>query len=120
MLEIGNGGLTNEEEKTHFALWAISKAPLIIGCDLSKVSAESLTILTNKEIIAVNQDLGTVQAKCFYGCSSLTRFFRRPNVWVTVKSSGEVIAAIVNWRQVPWNGYSFPLFQIGVAPVSGD
>ena len=37
MLEVGNGGLTHEEEKTHFALWAISKAPLILGCDLSKV-----------------------------------------------------------------------------------
>ena len=35
MLEIGNGGLTHEEEKTHFALWAMAKAPLIIGCDLS-------------------------------------------------------------------------------------
>ena len=38
MLEVGNGGLTLEEEKTHFALWAISKAPLIIGCDLTIAS----------------------------------------------------------------------------------
>jgi alpha-galactosidase len=38
MLEVGNGGLTLEEEKTHFALWAISKAPLIIGCDLTLAS----------------------------------------------------------------------------------
>ena len=34
MLEIGNGGLTHEQEKSHFALWAIAKAPLILGCDL--------------------------------------------------------------------------------------
>lgn len=47
MLEIGNGGMTNDEEKTHFALWALAKAPLIIGCDLSIVSQESLDILTN-------------------------------------------------------------------------
>ena len=47
MLEVGNGGLTHEEEKTHFALWAISKAPLILGCDLSKVSKESLDIIMN-------------------------------------------------------------------------
>ena len=33
MLEVGNGGLTHEEEKTHFAMWALAKAPLIIGCD---------------------------------------------------------------------------------------
>lgn len=38
MLEFGNDGLTLEEEKTHFALWALSKAPLILGCDLSKIN----------------------------------------------------------------------------------
>ena len=54
MLEVGNGGMTLEEEKTHFALWAISKAPLIIGCDLNTVSKDSLQILMNEEIIAVN------------------------------------------------------------------
>ena len=38
MLEIGNGGLNFTEERTHFALWCIVKAPLLIGCDLSKVN----------------------------------------------------------------------------------
>ena len=56
MLEIGNGGLTLEEEKTHFALWAIAKAPLIIGCDLSIAPKESIEILKNQDLIAVNQD----------------------------------------------------------------
>lgn len=56
ILEVGNGGMTHEEEKTHFALWAITKAPLIIGCDLSTISKETLDILTNDEIIAMNQD----------------------------------------------------------------
>jgi len=54
MLEVGNGGLTHEEEKTHFALWAISKAPLILGCDLSKVSKNSLDIIMNQELIDIN------------------------------------------------------------------
>jgi len=54
MLEIGNGGMTIEEEKTHFALWAIAKAPLIIGCDLNFLRTESLEILTNTALIAVN------------------------------------------------------------------
>lgn len=56
MLEIGNGGMTIEEEKTHFALWALAKAPLIIGCDLTTVRPESLQILKNANLIAVNQD----------------------------------------------------------------
>lgn len=38
MLEVGNGGLTYDEEKTHFAMWCLAKAPLIIGCDLTTVS----------------------------------------------------------------------------------
>ncbi len=56
MLEIGNNWLSIEEEKTHFALWAIVKAPLILGCDLDKISPESLKIITNEEIITINQD----------------------------------------------------------------
>lgn len=54
MLEVGNGGMTVDEEKTHFALWALAKAPLIIGCDLMTIRAESLAILKNKAIIEVN------------------------------------------------------------------
>ena len=56
MLEVGNGGMTYEEYKTHFGLWAISKAPLLIGCDITSMSNETKSILTNPEVIAVNQD----------------------------------------------------------------
>lgn len=54
MLEVGNGGLTIEEEKTHFALWAIAKAPLIMGTDLTALRKGSLEVLTNTDIIAIN------------------------------------------------------------------
>jgi len=63
MLEIGNGGMTNAEYVSHFSLWAISKAPLLIGCDVTKLSSETLAILTNSEVIAVNQDPLGVQAQ---------------------------------------------------------
>jgi alpha-galactosidase len=56
MLEIGNGGLSLVEERSHMALWAFAKSPLIIGCDLNSVSADSLNILKNRQLIAVNQD----------------------------------------------------------------
>lgn len=56
MLEVGNGGLSHEEEKTHFFLWSILKAPLIIGADLTKISSESLQVYKSEEVIAVNQD----------------------------------------------------------------
>lgn len=56
MLEVGNGGLSQNEEKSHFALWAILNSPLLLGNDLRNMSKETLGILTNKEIIAINQD----------------------------------------------------------------
>mgnify|MGYP000864435285 CR=1 FL=1 len=62
MLEVGNGKMTNDEYQAHFALWAALKAPLLIGCDLSKLTNETLTILGNEELIAVNQDKLGIQA----------------------------------------------------------
>ena len=56
MLEVGNGGMTLEEYKVHFGLWALSKAPLLIGCDINTMTKEIYDILTNNEIIAINQD----------------------------------------------------------------
>ncbi|WIA22757.1 hypothetical protein OEZ86_009714 [Tetradesmus obliquus] len=56
MLEVGVGGLTPAQQRSHFALWALAKAPLLIGADLSDISATSLKILLSKEVIAINQD----------------------------------------------------------------
>ncbi len=56
MLEIGNGHMSVDEEKTHMSLWCILAAPLIAGNDLTKMSAETLAILTNPDVIAVDQD----------------------------------------------------------------
>jgi hypothetical protein len=56
VLEVGNGGMTDAEYITHFSLWCISKAPLLIGCDVSKMSEATLKTLTNAEAIAINQD----------------------------------------------------------------
>ncbi|XP_077240163.1 alpha-galactosidase 1-like isoform X1 [Tasmannia lanceolata] len=63
MLEVGNGGMTNDEYITHFSIWAISKAPLLIGCDVRNITKETMEIIGNKEVIAVNQDPLGVQAK---------------------------------------------------------
>ncbi|KAF5310932.1 hypothetical protein D9619_008252 [Psilocybe cf. subviscida] len=56
MLQLGNGGLTYEEAKSHFTAWALMKSPLLIGTNLSAITPEILGILTNKEILAINQD----------------------------------------------------------------
>jgi alpha-galactosidase len=56
MLEIGNGAMSETEYKTHMSLWCILAAPLLAGNDLRNVSPEILAILTNREVIAVDQD----------------------------------------------------------------
>jgi len=56
MLEIGNGGMSTTEYRSHFSLWAILAAPLMAGNDLRSMSLETREILTNKEVIAIDQD----------------------------------------------------------------
>lgn len=61
MLEIGRG-LSREEEKTHFGMWCIMSSPLLIGCNIETLSEESLQLLCNRELIALNQDSLGIQA----------------------------------------------------------
>jgi alpha-galactosidase len=56
MLEVGNGGMSTVEYKTHMSLWAMLAAPLLAGNDLEHMSPEILAILTNRDVIAVDQD----------------------------------------------------------------
>lgn len=56
MLEVGNGGMTTTEYRSHFSMWAIMAAPLIAGNDLRSMTPEIRDILTNKEVIAIDQD----------------------------------------------------------------
>jgi alpha-galactosidase len=55
-LEVGNGGMTQDEQRLHFSLWAMLAAPLIAGNDLTKMSDATKSILMNKEVIVVDQD----------------------------------------------------------------
>jgi alpha-galactosidase len=55
MMEVGNG-MTVSEDRAHFSLWCMLASPLIMGHDLRKATKETIEILTNKEVIAVNQD----------------------------------------------------------------
>lgn len=55
MLEIGRG-LTIEEDKTHFGMWCMLSSPLLIGCDMTSIDPKALALLTNPELIALNQD----------------------------------------------------------------
>ncbi|WP_433386249.1 glycoside hydrolase family 27 protein [Micromonospora sp. KLBMP9576] len=62
MLEVGNGGMTDAEVRSHFALWSIMAAPLMMGNDLRSAGAATLTILKNQNLTAINQDPLGLQA----------------------------------------------------------
>lgn len=61
MLEVGRG-LSKEEDRTHFGMWCIMSSPLLIGCDMSKINNETLVLLKNEDLIALNQDPLCIQA----------------------------------------------------------
>ncbi|XP_031477911.1 alpha-galactosidase-like isoform X2 [Nymphaea colorata] len=90
MLEVGNGGMTLEEYRSHFSIWALMKAPLLIGCDLRSMSNETLGLLNNKEVIAINQDKLGVQGKKVKQYGDL-------EVWAGPLRQGRV--AVVLWNR---------------------
>jgi alpha-galactosidase len=63
MLEVGNGGLTRVEQRTHFTMWAVMGAPLIVGTDLRNAAPATVRVLGNPAVIAVNQDTAQPQAR---------------------------------------------------------
>ncbi|HEX6354900.1 NPCBM/NEW2 domain-containing protein [Actinophytocola sp.] len=89
MLEVGNGGMTDREYRSHFSLWATMAAPLLIGTDLRDATPETLEILGNREVIAVDQDPLGVQG----------RLLRKDNGrWVMVKplQDGDIALTLFN------------------------
>ncbi|HVK22094.1 MAG TPA: NPCBM/NEW2 domain-containing protein [Actinokineospora sp.] len=90
MLEVGNGGMTDTEYRSHFSLWALLNSPLIAGNDLSTMSAATKTILTNADIIAVNQDWGGSQGRLMRDLGNNLQ------VWGKPMADGSVVAALFN------------------------
>ena len=74
MLEVGNGGMTDTEYRSHFSLWAVMAAPLLAGSDLRNPSQATLDILTNKDVIAVDQDSLGKQGKLITNAGGLWVF----------------------------------------------
>jgi alpha-galactosidase len=88
MLEVGNGKLTIEENRAHFALWAILAAPLLAGNDLPHMTPEVNAILTNRDVIAVNQDKLGKQGTRAYSDGEV-------EVWTRHLSGGAVAVAVL-------------------------
>ncbi|SEN86056.1 alpha-galactosidase [Flavobacterium sp. CF108] len=93
MMEVGNE-MNDTEDKSHFAMWCMLSSPLFTGNDYRKMSKETLTILTNKELIAVNQDKLGIQGFKHSAEDGL-------EVWVKPLSDGNWAVTFLNRSEVP-------------------
>jgi alpha-galactosidase len=94
MLEVGNGGLSDAEAHTHFSLWALLAAPLIAGNDVRAMTGATRAILTNVEVIAVDQDRLGLQGR--RTTSDGTR-----EVWARTLTGGAVAVGLFNRGSQP-------------------
>jgi len=95
MLEVGNGGMTVDEYKTHFTMWAMLAAPLMAGNDLRNMDQSTKEILTNADVIAVNQDKLGQQATKFMDMGDY-------EIWAKPLSNGEVAVCFMNRTNQLW------------------
>ena len=89
MLEVGNGGMTTDEYKTHFSLWCMLAAPLLAGNDLQNMTPETRSILMNKEIIALDQDSVGRQATCYRDNADY-------QIWIKPLANNEKAVCLLN------------------------
>jgi len=89
MLEVGNGGMTTEEYRTHFSLWCMLSSPLMAGNDLQNMTPETKSILLNKEMIAVNQDTLGRQATCYRDNGDY-------QIWIKTLANNEKAVCLLN------------------------
>jgi alpha-galactosidase len=94
MLEVGNGMAVNED-RAHFSLWALLAAPLIAGNDLRQMSAATRAILTNREVIAVNQDTAGVQGFAYEASTDGIE------IWFKPLAGGDWAMAVLNRGEQP-------------------
>jgi alpha-galactosidase len=92
MLEVGNGGMTTDEYRTHMSLWAILAAPLLAGNDLSTMTPETVVLLTNHNVIAVDQDAAGKQGDRVSAEGPI-------EVWARVLADGSKAVGIFNRHQ---------------------
>jgi alpha-galactosidase len=89
MLEVGNGGMSEDEYRTHFSLWAMLAAPLMAGNDVREMTDATRAILTAPEVIAIDQDPRGAQARRI-------RRDETSEVWARPLASGEHAVLLVN------------------------
>ncbi|MFP5206490.1 MAG: glycoside hydrolase family 27 protein [Acidobacteriota bacterium] len=102
MLEVGNGKLTLAENRSHFSMWAMLAAPLLAGNDLPNMKPEIRAILTNRDVIAIDQDQLGREAAHAYSDGEV-------DVWTRHLSGGAMAIAVLNAGSDRWSSHPFRL-----------
>ncbi len=113
MLQVGRG-MTYEEDKTHFSMWCMMQSPLMLGNDLTTISEQTLEIISNKDVIALNQGTFPYQARRIVDNGDL-------EVWgkpLNSTMSGEVAVALLN-RSTEMQAIQFNIDSIGIQSSKG-
>jgi alpha-galactosidase len=92
MLEVGNGKLTLDEDRTHMGMWAMLAAPLLAGNNLSQLTPDVTSILTNRDVIAIDQDPLGKQADRVFAEGPI-------EIWSRPLANGDVAIAIFNFGE---------------------
>lgn len=106
MLEVGNGGMTATEDQAHFSLWCIVSAPLISGNNLTAMSAQTFSILTNAELIGVDQDPAGEQGIALANTGTNQIWVKPLGTDFTTKAVGlfnpntNAVTITVNWTDI--------------------
>ncbi|KAL8897764.1 MAG: hypothetical protein Q9207_007038 [Kuettlingeria erythrocarpa] len=98
MLEVGNGGMSDDEYKVHFSMWAMVKSPLIIGTSIPKMTAATYAILANPAVIAISQDsAGTPAVRVWKRNADVDEYDQgSQSLWVMALSGGDYAVALLN------------------------
>ena len=102
MMEIGNG-MSVSEDRSHFSMWAMLAAPLIAGNDIRKMSKETREILTNKEVIAVDQDALGIQGFKYTAQGAASSVPDDVDIWFKPLENGDWALAFLNRGKQPKN-----------------
>ena len=110
MLQVGRG-MSYEEDKTHFSLWCMMNSPLLAGNDLRSMSKQTIEILSNKEIIAINQDIAFVQAQRMLKENDM-------EVWVKQLGKGKQKAIAIMNRSGKEKQFTLSAVSLGISKKS--
>lgn len=113
MLQVGRG-MSYEEDKTHFSMWCMMHSPLLLGNDLTTISEETLSIITNSDLIALNQSPFVYQARRLLDFGDL-EIWAKPLISTI---SGKVAVALLN-RSKSTQSIAFDLKSIGLNSIKG-